>query len=1054
MPNAHSLLLQQRIKWLLAAVFGLTTLAVVAASIWVSELLQLVGQTTQNQTHEINQIEEALGKAQVALFEQTHAWKDLLLRADDGPSLARRMDRFRQYDREARLALQTSIDLLKKQSMDAAPVQDLLNRHTELLDRFEAAFKLIDPKREATFKWADSTTHRLLSPLSRQVGEIKLQVETLLSQRLSQQDLTSLEGPAGHTLKALGGLALLLPLLALGLFVAALRAIHQLNANDRRSRAIFEAIGDAVLATDDLGHITTINPTAQALLGQPAAHLLRQPLSAVMQLFDTASGAPMRSPVQRVLDDQRAVARVQGLSLQRSDGSHLAIDCSASPVLDEHGQLSGVVMVFHDVSQRQAMIGALEHERALYEQTFSRASVGMAHVSPQGLWFKVNQHLCDMLGYSADELMHKSFQGVTHPDDLQNDYVHMLAMVEGREDVYQTQKRYIHKDGRVVWADLSISLVRKPDGRPDFGITIIQNISARKQAEAQATRNRMQFETLFEQLPEGVLLINERLQVVGFNHEAQRQLGHPAEAMLQLQVSDIDANDNPDQIQARKASIEQHGRADFESRYRRADGSLMDVDVSVRLVTFDNQPPLFQVLFQDITQQRAAAAQIEHMAFHDQLTGLANRRLLHDRLAQAIHANLRRASPLAVLYIDLDHFKFVNDSLGHPVGDALLQDVARRLSQLIRAEDTVARVGGDEFVLMLNGISQREDAGAMAAKLLHELSAPILVGEEELRVTPSIGISLCPDDGRDADELLRGADAALYQAKQHGRATYRFFTQQLNDAALERLQIERLLHKAIERDEFELYYQPQIDLRDGHVVGCEALIRWNQPHLGLVPPGRFIPVAEHSALISQIGRWVMHQACQQTKRWHDAGQRLKVSFNVSARQFMHPDELIADLKSALACGVDPALIAVELTESMLMDAQRMTDVLQAVRNLGVQLSLDDFGTGYSSLSYLRRFEIEVLKIDQSFVGRSDADPDDQAMVKTIIDMARNLRMNMVAEGVETPTQVNLLQQHRCDVAQGYHFGRPMPVAQFENYLGQRARTVGAPIQPDTVEPIK
>lgn len=437
----------------------------------------------------------------------------------------------------------------------------------------------------------------------------------------------------------------------------------------------------------------------------------------------------------------------------------------------------------------------------------------------------------------------------------------------------------------------------------------------------------------------------------------------------------------------------------------------------------------------DITDQINAAQQIEYLAYHDQLTGLANRRLLQDRMEQAISSAVRRSAQIAVLFIDLDHFKDVNDTLGHHVGDQLLQVVSKRLLSVLRSEDTLARVGGDEFVIMLNNIFGAEEASTVAEKIMRELVQPLRFENDELRITPSIGISLCPQDGRNSDDLMKYADAALYLAKQAGRATYRFYTKMLQEQTQERLKIERLLRHALERNELELYYQPKIDLKTGHILGCEALLRWNRQGMHEVSTASFISVAEHCNLIVSIGAWVMREACQQAKSWHDQGWPLQVSFNVSARQFLHPDEFMHALQSALLDSrVNPQQMEIELTEGLLIDFQGMGKLLNEVCALGVCLALDDFGTGYSSLSYLRRFPINVLKIDQSFVNNTGQSVEDIEMIKTIIGMAHNLSMMVVAEGVETEEQHALLVAQGCEVGQGYYYSHPMPVAAFEAFL--------------------
>lgn len=538
-------------------------------------------------------------------------------------------------------------------------------------------------------------------------------------------------------------------------------------------------------------------------------------------------------------------------------------------------------------------------------------------------------------------------------------------------------------------------------------------------------------QSLLEQMFEGVLLIDENMRVIAHNRKALLELEYDSAALLQLHVRDFEATDEA-AIAARLQKLQKTGRDTFESRYRTRSGRVLEVDVSVQRVHLPDGRAVAQTLFRDITAQKQAAAQIEHLDYHDQLTGLANRRLLQDRIAQALGSAVRHNAQIALLYLDLDHFKDVNDSLGHQAGDRLLKNVAGRLLDCIRKEDTLARIGGDEFVIMLGEVGRSEDVAGVADKIIGEISLSFKLGDIEMNVTPSIGISLYPQDGRDSDTLLKHADAALYQAKQAGRATYRFFTSALHVETLERLNIQRLLRKAVENREFELYYQPQVRLRDGVIVGCEALIRWNHPGIEQVMPARFISVAERSNLIVEIGEWVIREVCRQSRAWQDRGLNIKIGFNVSARQFMRAAEFMAALRGALAAsGANPALLEIELTESLLLDQHGIGGVLGEIRALGIHLALDDFGTGYSSLSYLHRLPINILKIDQSFIsghGRNEANAE---MVKTIIGMAHNLKMSVIAEGVETPEQSLLLASFGCEMGQGYYYSRPVPAAKFE-----------------------
>lgn len=443
------------------------------------------------------------------------------------------------------------------------------------------------------------------------------------------------------------------------------------------------------------------------------------------------------------------------------------------------------------------------------------------------------------------------------------------------------------------------------------------------------------------------------------------------------------------------------------------------------------------LVFHDATSQKSAQREIEHLAYHDHLTGLPNRRLLQDRIEKAVSNAARHETRMALMFIDLDHFKVINDTLGHEYGDLLLKAAAGRLQSCVREQDSIARTGGDEFVVLLAEINDANDAVIVAQKVLETMSRPYLIKGTELRSTPSIGISIYPEDGRSIDVLMKHADVAMYHVKERGRAGYHFFAEEMNVRTMERLTVESNLHKALECGEFELYYQPKVDMRDGKLVGAEALIRWQHPQEGLISPAKFIPIAEETGIISAIGEWVAHSACLQNRVWMDMGYRLPVSINVSARQFLHGD--LPGTLARIICdtGADPKLLELELTEGVLLHQQDAATTLDAIKSMGFRVALDDFGTGYSSLAYLRRMAIDTLKIDRSFVMHLEENPNDVAMVQTIIAMARNLHMSVIAEGVETQAQANILIESGCDECQGYFFGKPQPAAQFFELLRQK-----------------
>ena len=428
-----------------------------------------------------------------------------------------------------------------------------------------------------------------------------------------------------------------------------------------------------------------------------------------------------------------------------------------------------------------------------------------------------------------------------------------------------------------------------------------------------------------------------------------------------------------------------------------------------------------------VDQIRLAHSQMDYLAHHDVLTDLPNRLLLMDRLNQAIELARRQGKQLAVMFMDLDHFKHINDSLGHAVGDQLLQSVAKRLRACVRHSDTVSRQGGDEFLLLLPAIEHAEDAAFSAQKMLVALMPPHMIERHDLHIGISIGISIYPDDGEDAETLTKCADTAMYYAKESGRNNYKFFEQSMNVRAVQRQSIEASLRRALERQEFVLHYQPKVNLESGAMVGVEALIRWQHPEHGLLLPSEFIPVAEDCGLILPIGRWALREACRQAQAWQQAGLRpITVAVNTSAIEFRDPGFLENVRATLHETGLAPGCLELELTESVLMrDAEATNRMLHTLADLGVKLTVDDFGTGYSSLSYLRQFPIDTLKIDQSFVQQMTSNPGDAGLVSAVINMGKSLNHRVIAEGVETSEQHAFLLSKRCDEGQGYYFGRPM-----------------------------
>ncbi len=660
-------------------------------------------------------------------------------------------------------------------------------------------------------------------------------------------------------------------------------------------------------------------------------------------------------------------------------------------------------------------------------------------MDPDGVILRVNKAFTVDTGYGCDDVVGKTprfFQCGRHDADFYRD---MLADIM-RTGAWQGEIWVRQKGGenREKW--LSVSAVKGDDGHVSHYACAHTDITERRDIERRNEVLLLRQKVLMSSTLEGVHIMDVAGNIVEANDAFCRMLGYSHEEVGKLNVADWDAQWSKEELMVRFQKLVHVSAARFESRHRRRDGTMIDVEISTTGAEIDGRRYLFATSY-DITKRKAAEETIRRLAFHDPLTHLPNRQLLLDRLAHALASCDRGVNRGAILFIDLDNFKTLNDTLGHVMGDLLLQQVADRLVSCVREGDTVARLGGDEFVVMLENLNEQaivaaEQVESIGEKILAALSKPYQLKAQVFRSSGSLGAALFCKETKDAEELLKQADIAMYQAKKAGRNTLRFFDQKMQRTINARVAIEGELRLALERGQFELYYQVQVD-REGKPVGAEALIRWNHPERGMVIPEEFISLAEETGLILPIGRWVLNEACAKLADWSadEKMRQLVLAVNISAQQFRQAD-FVDEIKEIITKNVlDPALLKLELTESMLLEnSTEVVATMNALKAIGVQLSLDDFGTGYSSLQYLKRMPLNQIKIDQSFVRDIATAPNDAAIVQTIIAMTQALKLNVIAEGVETAAQREVLDLKSCQAYQGYLFGEPLPVERFEALL--------------------
>ncbi|WP_168163374.1 EAL domain-containing protein [Curvibacter sp. PAE-UM] len=838
-------------------------------------------------------------------------------------------------------------------------------------------------------------------------------------------------------------------------------------------QAILENASVGILFTRDR-KVLHCNPRSSEIYGWPHGELVGQPGSVFYPSQEAYEAMGRQAGPLLACGELLDVE----LSMRRKDGSEVYCHMRAKAI-NPANTAEGTIWIIEDISERKREQASLDELLQRQQAILENASVGILFTR-NGQIVHCNPRMEAIYGWAPGSLIGEYARAFFADDEDYRAFGAAVGPMLARGELVDIAWRHARRnDGVVIWSRHLAKAQPNLDGSPG-AIWISEDISAQKAAQQALADARHELERRVEERTQELATINEQLQHEIAERAAAEQHLRTEEARfrdLSEMSSDwfweMDANlcfteisgghlasppskegsalgkqrwdlpivgVTPEQwAEHRRALDARQPFKDFVYQLRNRDGELRWCVINGKPVFEDGIFKGYRGTGSDITQRKQAEQRVEFLAYHDPLTGLPNRLLLEDRLQQAITQADRNRSGLALVFLDLDNFKKINDSLGHATGDALLKEVATRLKHCVRDSDTISRQGGDEFVLILREQHGTESCLPVLAKIMELLQEPFFSDGNELSTSASIGVALYPQDGSDFDILRKKADMAMYRAKEAGRNTYRFFDEAMDEEAVEHLLMRSGLRRALERGEFVLHYQPQIELGSGRVIGVEALLRWEHPEFGLIHPARFVPVAEDSGLIVPIGDWVIQEACRQAQAWQNAGMpALMMAVNLSAVQFQRGSIEDTVVQALAGTGLDPSRLELELTESILIqDVEQVMTTVRRLKQLGVKLAIDDFGTGYSSLSYLKRFDIDKLKIDQSFIRDLASDPDDAAIVRAIIQMAHSLDLLTIAEGVETPDLLLQLQSFGCDEAQGYHFARPMPAAEFELYMGSR-----------------
>jgi diguanylate cyclase (GGDEF)-like protein/PAS domain S-box-containing protein len=793
---------------------------------------------------------------------------------------------------------------------------------------------------------------------------------------------------------------------------------------------------DAVLCANAQGAIVMHNPAAGRLLGYTAEEF--QGLRLNQLLFDAKTLQPLsESRLEELAESGRScelVARHKDfLLLPALFSINRLSDAGATPENLRMG-------ILRDISSLKRAESRADEEKKRFEILLNNINeaVFLAPISKEGIhgnFVQVNDVACSRLGYTREELLTMNARTINPAANLGK--IKAFGRHIKREGNTIFEAIHVAKDGTQIPVEVVAKVISIDE--QDYVLSVVRDLRDHKRLQQTETRFGRLIDHSWEEI---YIFDSESLQFLQVNQGALDNLGYSRKEIQQLKVTDIKPQINEKDFRqlARPLFDGSRSRIIFETVHQRADGSLYPVEIRLQL-SHSEVPPVFLANVQDITERKKTEDRLQYLANYDSLTGLPNRSLFLDRLNMALENSKRTDTMTGLIYLDLDGFKSINDTMGHLAGDKLLKEVAQRLKNCARKSDTVARLGGDEFTVIVSNAKTIEGVETVAQKIIEIIREPIRIDGQQIHTSTSLGITLYPfSDNDDAYTLVKQADSAMYHAKKMGKNNFQFYTAQLWQTELRRVKLENALKLALERGEFSIVYQPRINLRSSKIIGTEALLRWSHPELGAISPAEFIPILEAGRLIHDVGEWVLEQACLQLRQWQDLGFDLRMSVNVSACQ-LESARFAQQLQHILnETGVQPGSLEIEITEGVLVSqSETAVEALQSVKQMGVHISLDDFGSGYSSLHYLKRFAIDTLKIDRSFVMDLDNNSDSDVIVDAVISLAESLRLQVTAEGIETKSQLEFLQNRGCHEGQGFYFAKPVDPVELKKLLLEQCK---------------